>query len=448
MYYRTGFQNALGNVVWAVFYLLALALSTFRLEKRPHFWLKAFITVTVELVAVALMGWGFFELLKVIPQNQFVNAFVRMVNYTLIVVICAVPLFFCSYASVKEFVFFAVGAFSLEHIGRCLIGMIRYIFKIPYFWGAYGYMLVDLLFISGVELAIFFAMLNKHLKKYRQDIPIDPRVLLVAFLNFIVCLILPSFDSISLDGQTNQFVTTIICNLYSIFSCSLCLFLQVNIFISARLKQEKRLLDIVIRQQNEQRTISAENIDFLNEKLHDIKKQVSLLEQSAEISNENKPLLDNIRKELSLFDTLAKTGNPAIDSVITSNYLIAVKNDIDFTYFIDGSCLNFMKAEDTMALFNNLISNAIEASENEEKGNKVVHLKVYKEKQMAFIDIRNYCSEEPTFKDGFPVTDKNTKYHGFGMKSIKRIVNKYDGEINISWKDNYFNVKVLFAIYD
>ena len=448
MYYRTGFENALGNVVWAVFYLLALTLLTFRLEKRPHFKIKAPLTIIAELIIVGLMGWGFFELFKVLPRNQFITASIRMINYTLIVVVCAVPLFFCSYARVKEFVFFAVGAFSLEHIGRCLLGIIRYVFKIPYFWGSYGYMLIDLLFISGVELAIFFLSLNKQLRKYRQDIRIDRRVLIVALLNFVVCSILPSLDSNTLDGQTNQFVTLIICNTYSIFSCSLCLFLQVNIFISMRLKQEKALLDIVIKQQNEQRALNAENIDYFNEKLHDIRKQVNLLEKSNEISNENKPLLDNIRKELSLFDTLVKTGNPAIDSIITSNYIIAVENDIDFTYFIDGSCLNFMKTEDTMALFNNLISNAIEASDNEEKGNRVVHLKVYKENRMALIDIRNYCSEEPVFKNGFPVTDKDSRYHGFGMRSIKRIVNRYKGEINIRWKDNYFNVKVLFAIYD
>lgn len=447
MYYRTGLLNALGNVVWAVFYMLALLLLTFRLEKRPYFKIKVPITIVIELLIVALLGWGFFELGKVLPPGQLTSSFVRLINYTLIVFVCAVPLLFCCHINFKEFVFFAIAAFSLEHIGRCVLGMARYVFKIPFFWGAYGYMLTDLLVISGIELLIFFTGLNKQLKKYRQDIPIDRRILIVALLNYAACLILPSFDSISLDGQTNQFVTTIICNLYSILTCSICLFLQVNIFISIRLKQEKVLLDVVVKQQNEQKALSAENVDYLNEKLHDIRKQLNLLEQNNEVSNENKPVLDNIRRELSLFDTLAKTGNPAIDSIITSNYLIAVKNDIDFTYFVDGSCLNFMKTEDTMALFNNLISNAIEASENEQKGNKVIHLKVYQEKQMVLIDIRNYCSEEPMFKNGLPVTDKDSRYHGFGMKSIKRIVDKYNGEINISWKDNFFNVKALFAIY-
>ena len=419
MYYRTHALNALGNVVWAVFFALALILLTFRLERKNRYFIRIISSLVMVFGLCALLGWGMSALTQALPNDQFVKATIRLFNYTIIVSICGTTLFFCYRLSVKEFLFFTVAAFSLEHIGRGLLGIIRYVFKIPYFWGAYGYMLVDLLFISSVIVTVFLLFLNKRMKRYNQQISIERRILFVSLINLAVCVVLPSYDSITLDGQTNQFVSVVICNIYSIFMCCCCLFLQINIYLQRKYREDKRLLDVIIKQQNEQKTMSAENVDFLNTKLHDIKKQISLLEQSNEIEKERcEPIIKNIKEELSIFDTLVKTGNLAIDSIISSNYLVAAKNDVDFTYFVDGSCLNFIQTEDTMALFNNLLSNALEAVNNEQKENKVVHLEVYQEKQMVLIDIRNYSSVAPTFKKGLPVTSKDTRYHGYGMKSI------------------------------
>lgn len=107
-----------------------------------------------------------------------------------------------------------------------------------------------------------------------------------------------------------------------------------------------------------------------------------------------------------MYDSFVKTGNAGIDTILMSTYLTSLNNKIDFTYFIDGNILNFMDSEDVVSLFDNLIDNAINAVNDEEEKNRVIHLQCYKEKQSIFIYIRNYCSIKPDFYKDFPVTKK------------------------------------------
>ena len=61
--------------------------------------------------------------------------------------------------------------------------------------------------------------------------------------------------------------------------------------------------------------------------------------------------------------------------------------------------------------------------------------------------VDNYCSEQLTFEDGLPVTSKKDKaYHGFGVKSIKYIVDKYKGDILMQAVEQRFQVDILFYL--
>lgn len=57
----------------------------------------------------------------------------------------------------------------------------------------------------------------------------------------------------------------------------------------------------------------------------------------------------------------------------------------------------------------------------------------------------NSVDEAPIMKKGKPVTVKQDKMrHGYGLKSVERIVNKYEGTVEYLSKDKVFQVKLLF----
>ena len=43
-----------------------------------------------------------------------------------------------------------------------------------------------------------------------------------------------------------------------------------------------------------------------------------------------------------------------------------------------------------------------------------------------------------------PILSK--EYHGYGLKSIRYTVNKYDGAVSIDTKENWFDLKILIPM--
>lgn len=63
---------------------------------------------------------------------------------------------------------------------------------------------------------------------------------------------------------------------------------------------------------------------------------------------------------------------------------------------------------------------------------------------MVLIHLENQCSRIPEFQDGLPVTDKADKAaHGFGVRSIRYLVEKYQGEVLMRAADGRFCLDIL-----
>ena len=114
---------------------------------------------------------------------------------------------------------------------------------------------------------------------------------------------------------------------------------------------------------------------------------------------------------------------------------------------VDGSKLEFMQAGDLYCLFGNILDNAFESVVKiEDKEKRVVNLSVKAVNNMLFIQSENYFTGEIRFRDGLPMTTKaDTSDHGFGLKSVKMIVEKYGGEIKAFVEGDVFHINILFA---
>ena len=65
------------------------------------------------------------------------------------------------------------------------------------------------------------------------------------------------------------------------------------------------------------------------------------------------------------------------------------------------------------------------------------------------INTYNKCETLPEFADGLPKTTKSdSSIHGYGMKSVRMICDKYGGEFTITVKDDLFTLNMLFPIKD
>ena len=107
-----------------------------------------------------------------------------------------------------------------------------------------------------------------------------------------------------------------------------------------------------------------------------------------------------------------------------------------------------MKQSDIYSLFGNAIDNAIEAVERiEDDEKRCIIVRVKKSRGMVLVHIENYYNGELSFKGGLPQTTKKDKrYHGFGMKSIRMIVEKYHGYFSTKSTDGIFSLDILLPV--
>lgn len=93
----------------------------------------------------------------------------------------------------------------------------------------------------------------------------------------------------------------------------------------------------------------------------------------------------------------------------------------------------------------NALDNAIEAvMELEDIQKRVISVKIVAQQDILVIQIQNYYDRNLIYEDGLPVTTKKNRYeHGYGMKSIRYMAEKYNGTITVSSEDDIFRLQIL-----
>ena len=142
---------------------------------------------------------------------------------------------------------------------------------------------------------------------------------------------------------------------------------------------------------------------------------------------------------------LLNINNDVIKAVLYNKSLECDQKDIDFQYEINSE-LEDLQMEDTdiVILISNLLNNAIEAVMDLEE--KEIYI-VLDEEEKYIIEVKNSVKEglkldevEAFFKKGYSTKGKN---RGYALYNIKKIVEKYKGEIQLSLDENYLNICII-----
>lgn len=103
-----------------------------------------------------------------------------------------------------------------------------------------------------------------------------------------------------------------------------------------------------------------------------------------------------------------------------------------------------MEDADFIVVLGNLLDNAIEASARCDRGKRRVELSILNINEMFIMKLRNTSASRPRQKNGrFVSNKKDRNRHGFGIESVKRIVEKYEGFLEFDYDDNVFSVAIM-----
>lgn len=212
----------------------------------------------------------------------------------------------------------------------------------------------------------------------------------------------------------------------------------------SRMEREVESLNAILTRQYEQYQQSRENIEALNCKYHDMKHYISLM-QAEQDPAQRDVFLREMQRCIRTFEAENKTGNPVLDTILTGKGLYCSQHNITLSSVADGEALSFVDTMDLCTIFGNLLDNAIEYVEQlPDPEMRLVRLQVYPREKFVVIRARNYCAEPPVVKNGLPVTTKGDgRYHGYGLKSVRRCTEKYQGTMTLQTDDNHFTVTLL-----
>ena len=155
--------------------------------------------------------------------------------------------------------------------------------------------------------------------------------------------------------------------------------------------------------------------------------------------------MEKVNGELITLDDKVWTGHRILDFVLNQKKGLAEQKGISFEIWA-SALLNLPLSDgDVSVLFGNLLDNAIEACDRMQDGKRWILFRLRKRQQLLFIEISNSMENVLKIKNGVILTSKeDKKLHGYGLKSVKRIVDKYDGTFSFSIEKGIFKVNLSF----
>ena len=290
--------------------------------------------------------------------------------------------------------------------------------------------------------AAIFAFFGRQLWR-NDDLKIKNTALLVlAGIVLLIDILLNAVLVYITDDYNPAY--TVVMYVYNTLCCVLTLYMQYSLISMKKLKKELSVVSRLWQQEREQYELAKENIDLINLKCHDLKHQIRQIGRHQSIRSEAVAEIENL---ISIYDSAVKTGNEALDVILTEKSLVCQKKSISLTCMADGAKLGFMDEADIYSLFGNIVDNAMEAVLKLDAERRIIGLSVRAADNMLAVNVNNYYEGEIVMDgDGLPVTTKHNKdFHGYGMKSIRLLVEKYGGDLTVAAEGGVFNVNIIFT---
>lgn len=142
-----------------------------------------------------------------------------------------------------------------------------------------------------------------------------------------------------------------------------------------------------------------------------------------------------------------ETGNGIVDTILCEKQREA--DSINTLVKFEGAVpAEKISPTDLCVIFGNTLDNAIEACEKIHTDDKnIINVSCKSAGGFMFVSITNPVEENIQISNNIIKTSKSNKTeHGFGMYSLKKSVDKYNGTVKLSCSDKIFSVELELEI--
>ncbi|WP_018142894.1 ATP-binding protein [Alloscardovia criceti] len=431
------------NLAVLVELLVAQVLFAYTLPRRPHVWRNAILAIGGAVIADIALAAAFYGVREIFP-SALVNS---IANFMLLFVV--VNLVALAILDVEPHIVIAISicAYAIQHIASAITYIGHSIREALPLASLHTWLAGELLRIVIFALTYYacFRWFSQRFDVTKMRVSSVTSLVFLTVSTLSVTLGLSSYASTTVVSTS----TFIILRFVSILVCVMILLMFHEIAQNQELSDELAFVRQMNDLQTHQYELLKNTIDATNVHYHDLKHQIARIRASSshdsKHSSVTNEVLDEISREASTWDSIAKTGNASLDVVLTHKSLECTRKNIHFTYMIDATCVEGINDHDIYSLFGNALDNAIEATEKiQDEDKRVIKLTGTMRGALAHINIVNYFEELQRNEQGEILTTKSDfSSHGYGLKSMRMIVEKLGGDMTITTDEGIFDLHIL-----
>ena len=407
----------------------------FLLKERKGFAWRA-------AVAVAAM-YAFTFALPVLGYSAFYISLL----FTLIFGASLVGLKFCFKERWSVVLFCGIWAYTVQHfsyiIGNyvtALAGLSEGSFYEDSI-SAYSVGSVLISVVSYVLVYFLSVLLIRLLFRKRYEIRINGIVLVILSVISLTVEVVINAVVVYLGEETMSPLLLTVCYIYDFIACMLTIGLLIFSVLNKSLERDNAVISLMLSNERKNFEMRRDKIEKINIMCHDLKHRIRELGDGGYADEKLKKLENAIKS----YDSIYHTGNEVLDIILADAGEKCAAENIQLVVMADGSALGGMETDHIYSLFDNALSNAVEAvSEVPDPDKRYVGLQLARKGGMISIHVENYFSGEIVFEDGMPRTTKDDgEWHGFGMKSMRRVVDACGGGMSVDVKGDLFSLNVF-----
>lgn len=184
---------------------------------------------------------------------------------------------------------------------------------------------------------------------------------------------------------------------------------------------------------------------------HDLKNHIITLQLLLDQGNTEEAIayLDSFQKEASASIDTFHLGSDLLNGIFYQKLSSAMEHGIDLDVNLDFRQGDFIDPFDLCVIFGNVLDNAVEACLKIDSGERrFIKVSGGPSANYLLIRVENSCAPDFDASDGFLHTTKeNPLLHGYGIRNIRRVLDRYNGNLTIGAEaSNRFTATMLIPI--
>ena len=435
MTFFSEFFSGLDGFSYCLEMLFACLIFFIFLKKRSYFWLRLALCL-VLLFSCAKWVYPIFPLENLWVTDLWYGAiFLLMILFSI----------FCCDLSPEDAVYCASLGYLVQHLASSLFILCVFKGSAPQ-WNGPLYYLV----FASVYAAVLFTiawLIPEHgqfgVSRLTAAVTAVLAILITLVLSTYVKTSAPLFgDAVSSPEYTQLLKGS---QIYAASICLVILLLQVIQMRDLRAQKKLDQSETLWKQRQLQYEQSKENIDLINRKVHDLKHQIAALAQAENVGEHRKAFAAEVQNMIEVYDSDANTGNEALDTLLMEKGLYCHLHGIDWTCVADGKLLEHIDVVDLFTMMGNALDNAVEGVEKcSPEQFKSISVRIWRKDLFTVIQVENSYAGDIQFENGLPKSSKgDDANHGFGIRSIRSIAEKYGGTVTVKAEDQLFTLTIL-----